>query len=269
MTAPPDPAKAALAQIDPGLAQAVWTPLLGGRTNLVWRAGDLVVKQYDPTAASLLFPNDPRAEATALRALAPHGLAPELRAAGLGWLIYRHIPGSLWQGNPAPVARMMHRLHRTAPHPDFRILPNGSTALLAQATTIAQGLALPPPPPDPGLPPVPPCIVHGDAVAGNILHGPMGPILIDWQCPGLGDPCDDLAAYLSPAMQWLYTGQPLAPGDRDAFLAAYPDAATVARYRALAPLLHWRIAAHCAYRAARGDADYAAALSLECAALTG
>ena len=267
MNAPPETAKATLAQIDPDLAQSAWIPLLGGRTNLLWRVGDLVVKHYDPTAATPLFPNDPQAEATALMALAPLGLAPELRASGQDWLIYTHIPGTLWQGDPAPVARLLHRLHTTTPHPEFRYLPNGSAALLAHATTIAQGLILPPPLPDPGLPPVPPRIVHGDAVAGNILQGSNGPILIDWQCPGLGDPCDDLAAFLSPAMQWLYTRQPLSQADHDAFLAAYPDAATVTRYRALAPLLHWRIAAHCAFRAARGDADYATALSLECAAL--
>jgi thiamine kinase len=268
MNTPPETAKAALLQIDPDLAQAAWLPLLGGRTNLLWRVGDLVVKHYDTAAASPLFPNDPQAEVAALASLAPLGLAPQLRAAGQDWLIYSHIPGSLWQGDPAPVARLLHRLHATTPHPDFRSLPNGSSALLAHATAMATGLILPPPPPDPGLPPVPARIVHGDAVAGNIVNSPQGLILIDWQCPGLGDPCDDLAAFLSPAMQWLYTRQPLSPGDRDAFLAAYPDADTVARYRALAPLLHWRIAAHCAFRAARGDDDYATALSLECAALS-
>ncbi|MEI6801465.1 MAG: phosphotransferase, partial [Pseudomonadota bacterium] len=86
------------------------------------------------------------------------------------------------------------------------------------------------------------------------------PRFIDWQCPGLGDPAEDLATFLSPAMQWLYTGRTLGPDQRSRFLHAYPDQATVARFQALEPLFTWRIAAHCRYRAAKGDADYAQAL---------
>jgi hypothetical protein len=70
-------------------------------------------------------------------------------------------------------------------------------------------------------------------------------------------------------MQWLYTRQTLSQDQATAFLAAYPDPQITTRYQTLAPLLHWRIAAHCAYRAAQGDADYATALALECAALPG
>jgi thiamine kinase len=262
-------AKAALARMDPGLSDAIWVPLQGGRTNQLWHVGGFVVKLYDLAASSPLFPNDPQAESAALAAFAPLGLAPRLQAAGPDWLIYRHIPGDVWQGDPTPVARLLHRLHGTASPPAFRALPNGSAALRSHAARIGAGLSLPPLPPDPALPPATPCIVHGDAVAGNILNGPHGPVLIDWQCPGLGDPCDDLAAFLSPAMQWLYTRQTLSQDQATAFLAAYPDPQITTRYRTLAPLLHWRIAAHCAYRAAQGDADYATALALECAALPG
>jgi hypothetical protein len=70
-------------------------------------------------------------------------------------------------------------------------------------------------------------------------------------------------------MQQLYRGRPLSAGETAAFLAAWPRGAEVARYRLLAPLLHWRLAAHCAARARRGDAGYGDALRLELAALTG
>ena len=86
--------------------------------------------------------------------------------------------------------------------------------------------------------------------------------LIDWQCPGLGDPVDDLAAFLSPAMQYLYGGHRLTHEERSEFLAAFPQD-LVTRYRLLAPALHWRIAAHCLWRAERGANDYRTALARE------
>ena len=102
---------------------------------------------------------------------------------------------------------------------------------------------------------------------GNIITGPQGITLIDWQCPALGDPAEDLAAFLSPAMQWLYRGQTLTPDQEQVFLSAYPNPETTARYRALKPLFHWRMAAHCLWKSERGAQDYATALRLELQAL--
>ena len=254
---PQDPATAALARLLP--APAAWEPLPGGRTNRLWRIGPLVLKRHDPAAASPLFPNDPQAEARALTLFAPHGLAPRLRASGDDWLIYDHAEGTPWRGDPAPVARMLHRLHATpVPPGTFRPLPNGSAALIADAARFAPADL--PPPPDPQIGPVPPRPVHADPVPGNIIATAQGPLLIDWQCPGLGDPAEDLATLISPAMMWLYTGAKPPEGWAEAVLTAYPDPATADRTRALLPLYHWRIRAHCAFRAARGDADYATAL---------
>lgn len=254
-----------------GLDAAHWTPLSGGRTNLLWRAGDVVVKAYDPASATPLFPNDPQAEAEALRRFAPHGLAPDLIAQGDGWLCYRHLPGACWRDNPAQVAHLLARLHRLPPAPQtqFRAIASGAAALTAQGLAIAQACraTLPPPPAiaDPG-PVRHPTSLHGDAVAGNVIIGPRGPALIDWQCPATGDAAEDIATFLSPAMQWLYRGKPLSTDEVAAFLAAYPDPDPVARYRRLAPLFRWRMAAHCLWKAERGAADYAQALTLELAA---
>lgn len=262
---PPDhPARAALLRLDPALRDAAWQPLSGGRSNRLWRVDHAVVKLHDDGAASPLFPNDAGAEADALATFAPLGLSPDLLDAGRDWIIYRHIGGAVWSGDPAPVARLLHRLHGSVIPPDsFRALPNGSAGVLAQALAMAEGAGLPPPPADPALPPVTPRPVHADAVAGNVIIGPEGARLIDWQCPGMGDPTEDLAAFLSPAMQWLYTGRVLTPDQRTAFLAAYPDQINVDRFLKLEPLFRWRMAAHCAWKARRGDADYAAALQLE------
>lgn len=256
-----DSLEAAVLRLDPALAAEVWEPLAGGRTNQVWRVGAFTVKRFDAAAASPLFPNDAGAEARALALFAPLGIAPRLRGAGADWLIYDHAEGAVWSGDPAPVAAMLHLLHRAqVPAGSFRNAPNGSAAVLADALRI---YALDAPPPDPGLPPVLAVPIHADAVSGNVLATAEGPILIDWQCPAMGDPAEDLCTFLSPAMMWLYSGSVLGADRAEAFLRAYPDADIVARARKMLPLYRYRIAAHCAWKAARGDADYAEALKLE------
>jgi len=251
----------------PALKDQPWLPLPGGRTNRLWRVGRTVIKAYDPAAASPLFPNDPAAEARALALLGPLGLSPDLIGAGDGWLAYAHIDGQVWQADPAPVARMLARLHRQR-HTGFRPVASGSAALLSQAQAIAAACSssLPPAPQDPGVPPVSrPCLIHADAVAGNLIDGPDGITLIDWQCPASGDPTEDLATFLSPAMQWLYRGRVLSAQETDAFLAAYPDPDVTARYLRLQPLYRWRMTAHCRWKAERGAADYIRAAAAELA----
>ncbi len=247
----------------PALARLPWQPLAGGRVNRLWRAGDAVVKLYTPGAATALFANDPAAEAAALAAAAPAGLAPRLLARGAGWLAYAHVEGTPWRADPRLAARALAAVH-ALPAAGFAPRPGGSAAFLAQAAAMAPGLAAPP---DPGIgPPARACPIHGDAVPGNLIVGGGGAVWVDWQCPALADPAEDLATFLSPAMQWLYRGAPLAAEEAAAFLAACPERATVVRYHALAAVLHHRIAAHCAWRAARGAPGYGDALRLETAA---
>lgn len=252
----------------PALRGQPWQPLSGGRTNHLWRVGASVVKAYDPAAATPLFPNDPLAEARALTLLGPLDLAPRLQAAGPGWVAYAHIEGTVWQAHPAPVARTLHRLHQLSA-PGFRTLPSGSAAILAQGQFIAAACrgTLPPAPRDPGIAALDyPRLIHGDAVPGNMIAGLHHLMLIDWQCPAMGDPAEDLATFLSPAMQWLYRGAVLTPDQAKDFLGAYADPASKDRYKAMAPLFRWRMAAHCLWKAERGAADYATALHLELSA---
>lgn len=260
----------AVAQAFPTLNQP-WTRLQGGRVNAVWRAGDMVIKHYHPSGDSPLFPNDPAAEAAALSLLAPFGLAPKLLGKGQGWIAYHYCPGTAWKTNTARVADTLTRLHQTPfQTAGFRHAPNGSAALLAQAKSIAALCkqasgkpALPPPPPDPNIPPGPTCLIHGDLVPGNLIvhHGTLTPI--DWQCPAIGDPVDDIATFLSPAMQFLYRGAPLTHDEIGTFRAGCPIN-TIQRYDQLAALYHWRMAAHCLWKV---TPDYAQAMQLELAAL--
>lgn len=249
----------------PGLRSQPWLPLHGGRTNRLWRVGQAVVKSYDPLAASPLFPNDPAAEARALAILSPLNIAPPLLGTGDGWLAYSYVQGRVWQDDPRAAAAALFRLHQVCPT-GFRLAATGSAAILAQARTIAAGCSgsLPPAPPDPSVPPVRRRrLIHGDAVPGNLIDSAHGVTLIDWQCPALGDPTEDLATFLSPAMQWLYRGAVLTEQDKEDFLQAYPDTAVVQRYRELALVYRWRMAAHCQWKAERGEQDYARALTLE------
>ncbi len=266
---PPEHLRSSVLYALPGLDQA-WEPLKGGRVNHLWRVGETVVKLFQPGGESPLFPNDCQAESRALAFLAPAGIAPTLCAQGADWVAYRHVPGQVWSKDPRTVADVLTKLHCLAqPDPtQFRHGANGSAALLAQAKAIAAlcKAKLPPPPNDPAVPPKETCLIHGDAVPGNMI-ATDGPItLIDWQCPAIGDAVEDIATFLSPAMQWLYRGRPLDMAETSAFLAACPP--TVAkRYLLVKKLFHWRMAAHCLWRAEQGHSDYATALSLELAAV--
>lgn len=257
----PSPALSAAVRAQLPATAGHWEPLRGGRVNRLWRSGNVVIKSYDPGGATPLFPNSATAESAALRFAAPHGLSPTLLGEGAGWVAWAHAPGVPWQSDPARAARLLARLHALAPPATFAPRPSGSAAILAQGAAIAAPW---PAPPDPGIGPCPiPAPLHGDPVPGNIIVDGDRALLIDWQCPATGDPAEDIALFLSPAMQWLYRGATLSMDETAAFLSAYGNPGTVARYRALAPVLHWRIAAHCAWRAARGDGDYEQALRLE------
>jgi hypothetical protein len=247
----------------PDLGGLRWEALPGGRVNRVWQVGPAVVKRIGPGGAAPLFPNSAGVEVRALTAAAEAGLAPALLGAGAGWIATLAIAAQPWAGeDPPAVARLLARVGRMPPA-GLPARAAGSAAILAEAAAMAPGL---PPPPDPGLPgPALPVPIHGDPVPGNILNGAGRLWLVDWPCAGLGDPAADMALFLSPAMQRLYRGAALPEGAARAFLAAWPDPAAVARYRALAAVLHHRIAAHCAWRAARGAADYAAVIAEEAA----
>lgn len=246
--------------------------------------GDVVLKLFRPDAASTLFPNAPLAELSCLAALAPFDLAPRVLAAWVGaaghCLAYRHLAGPLWSQDSAAVAHLLRRLHDLAVPvtlAGLRPVPCDPATLSGQIRAMAADL-----PPDlarglrdrlaqlplPELPPAPaPCLLHGDPVAANIVMTAQGARLIDWQCPGLGDPVHDLSVFLSPAMAHLYLGRQLSLAERRDFLAAYGAPQVTARLAALAPLLHLRMAAHCLTRAATGSARDAEAARLELSAI--
>ncbi|QPM91303.1 hypothetical protein PSAL_025560 [Pseudooceanicola algae] len=223
-----------------------------------------MVKLFRPENASPVFPNDPRSEALVLEALRGSGLVPEL--VGItetpfgACVIYRHIDGESGNPDPCEAGRLLRHLHDVPAPAGLRTGPDGSHALRAEIRAQAQGLVTPDGQdlaqallkricgtdlPRSGVP----ALVHGDPVPGNMITGPGGLRLIDWQCPAVADPTLDLAIFLSPGMNLIYRGRPLDDTERQDFLSAYADDETNARMTGLEALYHARMAVYCLSRA--------------------
>lgn len=254
--------------------------LYGGRTNQVWKVldaeADRVLKLYQSSLKNPLFRNDARLEAVCLEAFAQTGFVPRLRASGSygvdRWVFYDHAAGSPWRRGTAQVAALLHRLHSQAIGVDLPEGCNGSADIARHGDLILRDchsdrrLVLNGKKPRSAVPPTSEtCLIHGDPVAGNILVARDGLTLIDWQCPARGDPCEDLALFLSPAMQILYRGAPLSPEEETAFLSAYKEPRVVERYLELRPWYAWRMAAYCLWRVENGAPAYREGIELELA----
>lgn len=242
------------------------TPLAGGFWNDVFRvrgAGiDWVVKHYRAGKGESLFPILPDAEASVLSALSGFGVAPDPVAffrAGAPALVYQYWPGTPWREDVLPVADLLRRLHAvpTEGLQGFRPLPIGLEEILAQGDDLlrailrddlAARLRLLRPTPVDGPSLRRPSLVHTDVGAGNLIVGAGGIRLIDWQCPGIGDPAEDAWAFLSPAFQILFNHAPLTRDEREAFVKAYGEEGTVARLAFLSPSFAYRMAAYCCLR---------------------
>ncbi len=256
--------------------------LYGGRTNRVWKVlggtNDAVLKLYCAPFDNPLFRNDAKLEASCLQALKDTGFVPNMRATGVfedaNWVFYDHAPGAPWQDGVSGVAHLLRALHETPVGIDAPKGCNGSDDLGSHARRILADCQsrlkdrLERHEPQTHIAPVSQlCLIHGDPVSGNILVSSTGLTLIDWQCPAKGDPCEDLAIFLSPAMQQIYRGKPLTKTETAAFLTDYGRPQITARYNALRPWYAWRMAAYCLWRAENGAPDYAAGFDLELATL--
>ncbi len=266
----------------PAACNGTWELLIGGRTNITWAlrsangGTDLVVKLYCGKTNNPLFPNNPLAEASLLRHLVGTALAPRLicQVDTVDGLVnvYELIPGNRWGHDTASVAVMMRRLHSLDAPRDLRVVPDGSDELRTQTLYIlsncANGGDLKGLEPQNNIAPSGQrVLIHGDIVPGNLICNASGVHLIDWQCPAIGDPCEDIAVFLSPAMQSLYRGISLSGVEKEQFLSSYAQPQITERYRALAPWYHWRMAAYCQWQVENGKTDYAPALLLELEAL--
>lgn len=254
--------------------------LPGGRTSAVYRltaetGAEAICKLSDPGSATPLFDNDPDQEWAALRALAPLGLSAQPLARqhfeDRVILLSTVLPPLSAPPEPQAVARQLFRLHRIPPWEGLPACAAEPDALLAAGDAMLSRLnasawirALRPSPA--ALAPTPTVPIHRDPIPANLAGQPEAPVFVDWQCPGLGDPCEDLAHASSAAMGTVYADAGGAL-DEAALLAGYPDAGIRARYWQIVPAYRWRMLCYCQWQAERGQAIYAAAAEAEAAAL--
>jgi aminoglycoside phosphotransferase (APT) family kinase protein len=214
-----------------------------------------------------MYPNLPDHEAAALGHLAGTGLAPELVSFTPAHdhqgalLVYRYVVGPQWRRGVGDVARLLHAVHAGPAPRGLRTLHRSAVEALARADEVIADVPVADerrrvldqrPTAGVGDRPVArPSLVHTDCGPGNLVRSRRGLVLIDWQCPGLGDPVEDLACFLSPAMMVLYAAPPHGRSAIESFLAAYPDREVVDRYRRDGVAWHYRIAAYCLWRAHR------------------
>ena len=236
----------------------VVTKLTGGYRNLTHRVEgdgfDYVIKQYGPPDDNPLFPLLFEDECRSLVDFEAAGIAPNLLATDRGrrLLAYRFIPGAVWNGDVVGLGRLLSKVGQVAPTGWLRRLPSNVEDLRAHTARILDAVTDPPL----GLidhfdvtdSPFQLRLVHTDCGPGNVIGGSGGYKLIDWQCPGLGDPVEDLAAATSPGGQILYGRAPLGKADVDELLASYADHDVVDRFQWKAPLYAARFAAYCAWR---------------------
>ncbi len=229
----PPRALAAVPGCGPGAAPPRITPLAGGLLNRAFRvdseAGTFVLRLNAPAAAAAALGVDRRVELEAQRLAAAHGLAPWVVATGAdhAFQVTRFV-----RGEPATAARLattegLERLGTTLQ----RLRAIVPTAALRGASLIERArrlvrLALTGAPGDTmaleaalaraeagwraaGEGHGPACLVHSDPNPGNVLFPPdlgtaLGPVLLlDWEYAHLGDPLQDLAAWLQacPALR--------------------------------------------------------------------
>jgi len=248
------------------------TLLTGGYRNQVWKVrsgrGFVIEKDYaeDPGDPNPMYPNLPDHEAAAMQHLSGTGCAPELVSYRPpadhhgAQVIYRYVAGTQWRRGVADVAELLHTVHHLPPPRGLRRLPRSAAEAVSHADAMVGAV--------PGgrlrstieacrpvdvsaTTPRRVSLVHTDCGPGNIVRARHGLVLIDWQCPGVGDAVEDLACFLSPAMMILYDTPPHSAGATRRFLDAYGDDAVVARYRRDGVAWHHRIAAYCVWRSHR------------------
>ena len=242
-----------------GLADngSAFRKLKGGYLNSVWRVdtqdGCLVAKEFAKPMTGTLFPNLPEDEADALRRLAGLDAAPDLVGfwPEASLLVYDFVEGDMWDGDMASVARLLLRKEAADPA-GFRSVPVTAPEIIAEGDALFARCISPPdviPPPQAKVPPPQKLsLIHTD-IGVNLVGAGSGLRLIDWQCPAIGDVCEDIYSFLSPAFQILGMREPLTDAQVQDFWDALARPDLEARYALLRPAYAWRFAGYCAWRA--------------------
>lgn len=242
-----------------GLAdnRSAFRKLKGGYLNSVWRVDTpercLVAKEFAKPMTGTLFPNLPEDEAEALRRLEGLDVAPELVGfwPDASLLVYDFVEGEMWDGDMASVAQLLLRKEAADPT-GFRSVPLTIPDIIAEGDALFARCISPPdviPPPQAKVPPPQKLsLIHTD-IGVNLVGAGSNLRLIDWQCPAIGDICEDIYSFLSPAFQILGERAPLNDAQVRDFWDALARPDLEARYDLLRPAYAWRFAGYCAWRA--------------------
>ena len=227
---------------------------MGGLTNTVFRAGDLVLRL--PGAGTAEYINRSN-EAQAARAAAKAGVSPEVVHADpkTGLMVTRFIPGAVTMtsegfraiaGSPARAGLALRKLHQSGAVFPARFelfamiddylailgtrdvaLPVGYHDVVAEAETVRVALA---------ALPLPLVACHCDPLCENFLDTGTRMWIVDWEYAGMNDPMWDLgdlsveggfdAAQDAAMMQAYFDGPP-----------PEQDAARMVIYKAMCDLL--------------------------------
>ena len=205
----------------------------------------------------------PDSEALALKVLKDKAVAPDFIAyfpatqTERAVLIYDYVPGSLWQGDLSQIANLMRQFHTLEiSATGFRRLAQTPAEILTQADellasckddSLSQGLRKLRPKPQTIAAPEKASLVHTDAWIGNFIGDKTRLRLIDWQCPGIGDPSEDLWTFLESGYQQLIGLALYTQEQKRHFINAY-SSAIQERLELLRPYYAYRVAAHCVMR---------------------
>jgi aminoglycoside phosphotransferase (APT) family kinase protein len=257
--------------------------LTGGFWNRVYRLRckestciDWVDKQFVKVPVNPMFPILPTAEYAALQFFQGQECAPRpiafISDSSIGsLLVYEFVQGGSWDGDLEAAATLLARLQQIPVNAfalnAFRTLPTDAVALQEHAEGMLQRHPTEASETVRQLRPAAPSLssaslakvvlVHTDCGPGNMVSSPDGLRLIDWQCPGIGDGLQDVATFLSPAMQVLYGYPVLTSAQEQQFLDTYFFALgeksvdthkTRARFHRIRSSHHYRFAAYCAMR---------------------
>jgi aminoglycoside phosphotransferase (APT) family kinase protein len=246
--------------------------MLGGLSHHVWHVetadgANLIVRVADGAAAPHLFARNAQAEWIALTALAQTGIAPRpIRRIG-GAVVTEFISGRAWNGEFAAAGVMLRALHSQPAPDDLPHAPRCAVTVGQEILTQCRDQNLALIRPDPAPMSGPDLFLHGDPVSGNIVMQQDEARLIDWQCPARGPALNDIALFLSPAMQVIGRGRVASDIEISAFVQGYgPLPEGSLETGTMAPL-HWCIACHCQWRIEQGHEAYRPALAAEITAL--
>jgi len=250
-------------------AELTVSRLKGGYWNDVLRVQserfDWVLKRFhEEEERERLFPVLADSEALALKTLQNKDVAPDFVAyfpAGQGEravLIYDFFQGDLAAKDFRAIAKLMKRYHSLAiAKKSFRPLAIQPKDLLLQANTllddcqqdslVAKLQAL-----RPQVQTVPALrkrsLIHTDAWIGNFISSDTKLALIDWQCPGMGDPAEDIWTFLYSGFEQLLGQRCFSNDEKEVFLKAYADQESIERLELLKHFFAFRVAAHCVMR---------------------